>query len=364
MSMSKQQIVGMGLGGVFLVAAGVLGYLLFDAASERSETEENLADATDRFARYNEAPVFASAKSIASVKSNETSYATWRKTAMELVSRGDQPPPAAEEPSVFKQRLQSEVRRMGALSGGVSGHIAAPEFLFGFEQYLGESGVLPQPADVPGLAIQLDAIAHVVDMFAQAGVLEVKSVVRIAPKATEEDASGDAPKKGKNKNKSKKKAEKDDAPRPTCREYTFEILARPAAVVEVLNRLSSDVRFMVVRNLSFQEPSDVIVSRISAKEAAESQAASPAGGGGGGRRRRRSQAMSFAEAEGEKSANKVDALVVDPEIDVSVQVSFTLAVYDFGNGATVATAAETTGGKDKDDAAPQSEASTSKKEAK
>ena len=27
MSMSKQQIVGMGLGGVFLVAAGVLGYL-------------------------------------------------------------------------------------------------------------------------------------------------------------------------------------------------------------------------------------------------------------------------------------------------------------------------------------------------
>ena len=42
---------------------------------------------------------------------------------------------------------------------------------------------------------------------------------------------------------------------------------------------------------------------------------------------------------------------------------YTLAVYDFGNGAVAA--ADETGGKDKkDDAAPQPETSTSKKEAK
>ena len=33
---------------------------------------------------------------------------------------------------------------MAALAGGVEGKIAAPAFLFGFEQYLGEGGVLPQ----------------------------------------------------------------------------------------------------------------------------------------------------------------------------------------------------------------------------
>ena len=359
MSMSKQQIVGIGLGGVFLVAAGALGYLLFDAATARSEAEENLADATGRFTQYNEAPVFASAKSIASVKSNETSYATWRKSAMELVSRGDMLPPPDEEPSVFKQRLQTEVRRMGSLPGGVSGHIAAPEFLFGFEQYLGESGVLPQQADVPGLAIQMDAISRVVDMLAKAGALEVKAITRIAPKASDDDdASNDGPqKKKKGKNKAKKqKAVKDDAPQQTCREYAFDIVVRPASVVEILNMLSSDARFMVVKNLSLHEMTDTIITRMSAKETAESQAAAPAGGGS---RRRRRGAASFAEAEGNKAAEgKVDRLVVDPETDVSIQMTFTLAVYDFG------TAAAPTEKAGSDDAAPQPQQSTSKKEEK
>ena len=331
MSMSKQQIVGIGAGGVFLVVAGALGYMLFDAASARSEAEENLRDATDRFSQYNEAPVFASVKSIASVKSNATSYATWRETAVALAARGDMPPPPPEEPSVFKQRLQSEVRRMGALPGGVSGRLATPEFLFGFEQYLGESGVLPQPDDVPGLAVQLDAIAHAVDLFAKAGVLEVKSVVRRAVKAAADDDDVAAKrKKGKAK---KQKTVKDDAPKPTCREYAFEVVARPPAVVEVLNLLSADVRFMVVKDLAFQETADEIVSRISAKETAESQAAAPTAG----RRRRRGQ-PTLAEAEGGKATDKMGRLVVDPESDVSIQMSFTLAVYDFGRG--VATGAQ------------------------
>ena len=332
MSMSKQQIVGLGCGGAFVVVAGLIGYMLFDASVERSEAEENLADAMSRFMQYNEAAVFPSAKSIASVKSNETSLVAWRESAMELAARGDRPPPAQEEPSVFKQRLQAEVRRMAALSGGVGGHISAPGFLFGFEQYLGESGVLPQSADVPRLAVQLETIAHLVDTFAEAGVLEVKSVRRLEQKQvaeTEEETSRPARKKAKQK----KKAENEDAAKMSCFEYAFEINVRPAALVQVLNLLAADVRFILVKDLMFQETADTIMERISAKETAEAQAAAPASS----RRRRRGAIQSLLETEeGKPDGKKVDTLVVDPELDAPILMSFTLAVYDFGRGERTA----------------------------
>ena len=39
MSLSKQQMVGIGCGCAFLVVAGILGYMLFDASSERTKLE-------------------------------------------------------------------------------------------------------------------------------------------------------------------------------------------------------------------------------------------------------------------------------------------------------------------------------------
>lgn len=328
MSMSKGQIAGLGCGGVFLAVAGFLGYMLFDACMERSEAEENLEDAMSRFTQYNEAAVFPSAKSIASVKSNETALAAWRESATALAARGDRPPPAQEEPSVFKQRLQAEVRRMAGLPGGAKGHLSAPDFLFGFEQYLGESGVLPPAADVPGLSVQLETISRLADIFAEAGVLEVKSVRRIEQKAASDEGEPSAAKK---KPKSRKKTDEGKAPKMACREYAFEIHVRPAALVQLLNLIANDVRFMVVKDLMFQETADTIIGRIAAKETAESQSGAPASG----RRRRRGALQALLDAEEEKPGKekKADNLVVDPELDAPIQMTFTLAAYDFGKGA-------------------------------
>ncbi len=359
MSLSKQQIVGLGCGGAFLLAAGALGYMLFDAATERSEEEEGLELATSRFSRYNAEAVFPSQKSIDAVKSNETSYAAWRESAVALAARGDRPPPVEEEPSVFKQRLQNEVQRMVELPGGVGGHIAAAGFLFGFEQFLGESGVLPQAADVPRLAVQLDAIAHVIDMFAEVGVLEVKTVRRVDPQPAEDEGKSS---KGKKK-PAKAKKEAEDAPKTTCLEYAFEFLARPAAVVQVLNKLSSDVRFMVVKDFLFQESADMILDRISGKEAAEAQANAPTTG------RRRRRAMLEQPAE-QKEEPKVDSLVVDPELDAPIRVQFTLAVYDFGHGqakaetATAASEGEAASVSAKEKPVPAKDKAANGKEAK
>lgn len=330
MSLSKQQMIGVGCGCAFLAVAGFLGYMLFDAASARSKVETGdeesgdpgLEEAKAAFVQYNQAPIFPSDGSIRSVESNKNQYVAWRTAALELAAKGDCPPPAAEEPSVFKQRLQAEVRRMGELPGGVNGRMAAPTCLFGFEQYLGENGILPPSAAVPRLSEQLAAIVRVVDIFATSGVFEVKSVQRIEPKE-------DARKDGEEKKPSRQKGK--DVTKPlewTCLEYRFSISARPAALVQMANRISSDARFMVAKDFSFRRPeaADMILASMSAKESEESKASSSSSG----RRRRRGAAVEQPALGEEASPQKRSRLVVDPELDAPFDVEFTLAVYDFG----------------------------------
>ena len=302
----------------FVVLVGASGYFLYDAYSSRLEAEEALEGEISRFRSFNSAKIFPSRKSIADVKTNAAVYAQWRQTAFALASRGDKSFPEESE-TVFKQRLQTEVRRMRNLPGGVEGKIAASTFFFGFDQYLGDGGVLPARADLPRLASQLDTVTSVVDACAAAGVLEVKSVQRLEKARQDEDE--DRPRQ---RNKKKRKAVKAEEPEFTSLDYAFEIAARPPAIVKVLNALASSPRFNVVSGLAMHESTDMIVDKLNAADAAETKK-SP-------RRRRRGRGDDFAaEAEGGETTSKADRLVVDPEIDAPIIVSFKLSTYDFGS---------------------------------
>ena len=331
MSLSKQQKLGVIGAGVFVLCAGGLGFGAYLAWSGRCEAEEELEAAVSGFRSHYEAAVFPSKRSLDSVLSNKVSYTDWHASALALAARGDRKFPV-ELPPIFKQRLQREVRRMAALAGGVEGKIAAPAFLFGFEQYLGEGGVLPQEQDVPRLTVQLDTITQVVDMFAEVGVLEVKAIRRIEQKAASEEEDDGARRPAKAKKGAGKEA---DAPQETCLAYAFEFTARPAALVAVLNRLTSCPRFMTVKNLSFRETADVIVEHLNAVENVKNQKAS--GRGATGRRGRRGAATAESAAQGAAEA-AVNPLVVDPELDAPIQVNFTLEVRDFGRGAAAPSA--------------------------
>ena len=327
MSLSKQQLLGAIGAGVFVLGAGGLGFCVYSAWSERGEAEEALQGAAGGFQGHYNAPVFPSKKSLDSVTSNKTAYATWLAEAQTLAAKGDKVFPA-ETPPIFKQRLQREVRRMAALPGGVEGRIAAPNFLFGFEQYLGEGGVLPQDGDVPRLARQLDAIAQVVDLLADVGALEVKSIRRIEPKAAEDDEEETRGKKAK-----KGDAAAEEGPKVSMLDYAFEFTAHPDALVETLNRLTASPRFMTVKNLAFRETADVIVEHLNAVEAAKNQKAAS-------RSARRGRGRGAATATTTAMVAEVDPLVVDPELDAPILVSFTLEVRDFGRGVAPAPAAE------------------------
>ena len=128
MNPDKVKKIGFAALGVWVLLAGGLGYLAYDAAASRTEAEDTLEEENSAFRRFNDAPVFPSAASIDSVKSNEMAWGAWYDAAFALAGRGDKDfsadPPS---PSAFKQRLQSTVRKLQSLPGEVDGKIAVVE---------------------------------------------------------------------------------------------------------------------------------------------------------------------------------------------------------------------------------------------
>lgn len=293
MSPDKVKTIGFGLLGVWVLFAAGLGYFAYDATSVREEAESSLREENDAFRRFNDAAVFPSAASIASVKSNEVTWGAWYDAALVFAGRGDRDIPE-ETPPVFKQRLQSTVRRLQALPGEVDGKLSAPTFFFGFERYLGEADALPRKDDIPRLATQLDFIEYFAETLAESGVKEVKSLVCREPK--------------------------DDGEGVRHLDYAVTFSTRPAGLVKAVNALAASQRFIVVSEFSFRETGDAITPRLSSdkkKDAAQ---------GRGRRGRRGAAAEEEQQVDDSKKANR---LVTDPAVNAEFEVSMTVKVYDF-----------------------------------
>ena len=80
MNPEKIKMIGYVSLGVWVLLAGGLGYMAYDASSARAEAEETLQSENDAFNRFNNAPVFPSAASISSVKSNEMAWSIYGTT--------------------------------------------------------------------------------------------------------------------------------------------------------------------------------------------------------------------------------------------------------------------------------------------
>ena len=89
MSLSKKQLVSVSAVAGFVIAAGSLGWFLFDSVTVRGEQEEELAQQTSAFQRLNDAPVFPSKKTIAESKTNQIALVSWLEAARAYAARGD-----------------------------------------------------------------------------------------------------------------------------------------------------------------------------------------------------------------------------------------------------------------------------------
>ena len=295
MNPEKIKMIGYVSLGLWVVLVGGLGYLAYDASSSRTEAEATLDEENSAFNRFNSAPVFPSATSIASVKSNEMAWSIWYDTAFSLAHRGDKDIPL-ETPPVFKQRLQSTVRRLQALNGEVSGKLSQPTFYFGFDKFLGETDALPQSAEIPVLAAQLDFIEGFAEMLAEAGVMEVKSLVCVPQNPEDTECARHL-------------------------DYKVTFASRPAGIVRAINALATSTRFVSIDGFSFKETGDSITPRLSSDGKKDE-----ASGGRRGRRGRRGVAVEEEKVDDSRKENRV---VTDPSANAVFDVSMTVKVYDF-----------------------------------
>ena len=295
MNPEKIKMIGYVSLGLWVVLAGGLGYMAYDASSSRTEAEATLEEENSAFNRFNSAPVFPSAPSIASVKSNEMSLSIWYDTAFSLAQRGDKEIPL-ETPPVFKQRLQSTVRRLQSLNGEVSGKLSQPTFYFGFDKFLGEADALPQSAEIPVLAAQLDFIESFAEMLAEAGVMEVKSLVCVPQNPEDTECARHL-------------------------DYKVTFASRPAGIVKAINALAASTRFVSIDGFSFRETGDSITPRL-ASDGKKDEAS-------GGRRGRRGRRGAAVEEEKVDDSRKENRVVTNPSANAVFDVSMTVKVYDF-----------------------------------
>ena len=336
MGMTKQQKIGVCLGGAFGLCVLALGWFFYSAYADHQaaldgdeeEGTKGLNAAKEENNRYYaQSNPFPSAGAIASVKSNEAAYAAWKTGSIKLASKGDCPPsPPGLAPTVFKNTLYEQVTKMQKLPGGVVGRICASTFQFGFDKYLGEAGGTPEQKDIPKLHAQLATITNVVDLFAKSGVLEVRAFERLESQEEAEDGNARNA-KGRNKG-GKGKSEKEEATSEEPQRYDFrlEYTVRASGFVKVLNGLAKSPRFYIVSDFGFEHAGESLKARFD-----RMSSGSISGETSSRSRRRRGQ-------EKKEQENAESGFVTNPETDSPILVRMKLSVYDFGTGGSRADA--------------------------
>jgi hypothetical protein len=268
--------------------------------------------------------VFPDPDTIARVKEDQKALESWLATASNLLHQGDLHI-ESKSPTGFKQTLQATVRALSARPGAANGRIVAPGFLFGFDQYLGESDSLPAPEHVDRLTGQLTIIERLCNELCEAGVLEIKAVQRETFDAQTEAGGPDRSQEASSSRRRRRRDEPQaqEAVAPAARKaasgeffskqrFSFEFLARPPAFIGALNRLAAMDLFVVVAEAEFRKTDDPIGRHDTRKKEGAASAADAA-----------TKEVDLA------TIPHADRIVTDPDLDPPVNVRLNIDVYSF-----------------------------------
>jgi len=325
MNMSKNQIVMCAIGGVTLVAAGVLGYLAFDSYSAKGEAVEEREAAVSSVQRLLRADVSPVKESELAYRKNSDTLAGWTEAALATAAVGDKAVKADVNPAAFKQKLVDEARALSELPGGVDGKIMKDVSAFGFPEFV-SGDKLPEQAMLPQLQRQWGDVCYVVEKLQSCGVVEV---VKIAPAAQASQAAQPQKEEKPKKGKKKQKNAEEEKPAYTVEKYDVQFRAKPAAFVKAVNVLATCDRFVVVDSMSFAREGDMIAAALGEGPKTQSAAASQPSG----RRRRRSQSAEQEQQAAEEQGAEKTGVATDPEKESPFLVTMEVSTYDFGSAA-------------------------------
>lgn len=320
--MNKNKIIMSSIGGVAVVIALVLGYLTYAAWEEKEENVDSLESLKSSVKRLCSAKISPSQASVDAIDENKKTLEIWFGRALDVAARGDRSYPTLTV-AEFCNQLRDEVAVERSLPGGVGGKIVAEDFAFGFRDILDE-GKLPKAEDLPVLQRQWGDIKFFADTIAAAGAVQLVSVEKDAKKPVEaQPAPQPAPRNQRQQQQAEVK------PLADAQSYTVVFLARPAALVKVVNEFAKAERFTVVDSLAFERANDALGAILGGKDKEEAR---PSRGRGRGRGRARASEESESQ-EGEEEVRR-KGLVVDPVSDTPFTVTMKITTYDFGTKAS------------------------------
>lgn len=313
--MNKNKIIMAAIGGVaaaLVLVVGVLIWMEDDTQSElRDELEAQVArrDRNSGAKKETEEAHLGNAKVLSEWATSAHTFVSEQGSVREFDPNLD--------PAAFKQQMVEKAREFSKLPEESSVKIVKEDFDFGYRQYIGKDGTeIPRKEDLPRLQREWFDISHFTDTLVKCGATEL-----IGVKVAEKPAEPQNERGGRRSAQQKDPAAAYPSSETT---YVFTFLARPAALVRVLNSLAADDRFFAVDSMSFSQASDPLVQMLGGDKEKDQ------GRRGGRRRRRGAEAEEPApEAEGEAAEIARKGLVTDPATCTPFTVTMTVSTLEF-----------------------------------
>jgi len=319
--MKRHQITLIACGVLMAAVCVVAGWFLITAMSAKNAAAEERNQAFDELQKIYRAKVYPSDANITRIGEDQKTLETWLATASNQVHKGDLQIDA-KNPTSFKQALQATVRKLSAHPGAAQGKIVEPGFNFGFDQYLGQSDSLPSTEHVDRLTAQLAIIEKLCEELYAANILELKKVEREvfdAVKKEEEEQETSSRRRSRRRDdsgggsKTSGAAARAESEYWTSQRFSIEFEARPAAVIEALNRLAAMDLFAVVAEAELRKAGDLLAQFNAKKKESSAKLA----------------AEGAAAPVDPAKLSHVARIVTDPELEPPVNVKLDIDVYSF-----------------------------------
>ena len=301
--MSKNKLVMCVIGGVAGVLALAIGWLVYSESDAQEAKRAELQTQQSAISQN----AWADPKAAKAHKDNKKAIDDWADDAFKRVSEMARPNPhRGEAPAAFRLRMFKKQRELMKLPAGSETKIIKDTFYFGerFKDFIDpNTAANPAEADVPALQREWGDVVHFTEILLKSGATELTAVTVVQPPKPVEENKPRRGVRGPSRS-----AEKVNPYPSTEKNYEFTFLARPEALIKVLNAVASDKdRFMAIDSISFEQADDPLKKILGEGEKEKKDNA-------GGRRRggRRSGGLLDSGKEEEEDVIR-KGLVTNPE---------------------------------------------------
>lgn len=246
-------------GGVTLVLAGILGFLLFQQTGSYAEVKDSLDSAQRKLVKLtNRKPSFPSEVNVEQEKKQIETYREYKDDLFAAMREG-QVELWESDRDGFRRRLQACLENLDRDARKHSVKVP-PHFPFGFQRYA--AGAMPEDEEIQRLMAQLQAVTAICEVLYDAGIVELRGVERTEFEKNAQAAQGDdGAMSARERRRAARRGEEETSKAATelyvdpdhlfCKEhFAVTFTARDATQWKILDRMAQGAPFIVVTGVT------------------------------------------------------------------------------------------------------------------